>query len=157
MSLFCDFISIAELEQTFRGDDVLTVFAPTNEAIENIVDSISNQRDYKFIKNAVLYHTVTESLIEPKIDIDCNAASTTPLEMANGGIVEVACIEDIISVVGDGNSDDASPQLTNVTMRACNGIVHVIDEVILPADKDCQTFGTNERNLVFEGQTSIHR
>jgi len=157
LSLFCDLISIAELEETFRGEDILTVFAPTNKAIENFRESISNQRDYKFIKNAILYHTVTGSLTEPKKGVDCNATSTTPLDMANSGIVEVACIDDNISIVGGGNSNDTLPQLTNVTMRACNGIIHVIDEVILPADKDCQTFGTNERNLVFERQISILR
>jgi hypothetical protein len=52
--------------------------------------------------------------------------------MTNGEDSRTVCKGDAIYQKGGGNTDDALPQIISADIVACNGVVHVVDNVMLP-------------------------
>ena len=138
-STLCSLIENVELDQAL-SDQIFTVFAPTDDAFANILDNV-DASDQAFVKDLLLYHTVPARIISAD-DIVCDESLT----MGNGKATTTQCDGDDLFQVGNGNLPDALPQITTTDIRACNGIIHVVNEVILPLDSDgndnCETFGT---------------
>ena len=120
----------AGLEELFKnGTDQYTVFAPTNDAFENLytdlgVDDISDV-DAETVLNVLLYH-VTEgrraanSVLPPR-----GERTITPLLGVTFTVDTAGVIDDV---------DDRGARIVGANISASNGIVHVINEVILPID-----------------------
>ena len=188
-SRFCGWIEAAGLEAALDGSSnnelfsSLTVFAPTNVAIENydllgFSDSMfNNETDAGAIRDILLFHTIAGSVIESSA-IDCSNSSSLSLTTANGGSAEISCALDGFVVTGDANANttaaEAVVRITTPDVAACNGILHGIDGVVpslpgtisppgldgpppdvLPDDEDCQSFGTNETIIFFMGQPAF--
>ena len=105
-----------------------TVFAPTNEAfdaISSIIPTLSEQ-DIVFV---LLYHLTNGEILAG--DLVCDAE----LIMVNELPTTTTCTNDGgIFQVGTGNTDPlTSPRIVLTDIEACNGIIHVVDNVILPA------------------------
>jgi len=131
LSLFCGLIG----DSYDRFGPNLTVFAPTNEAIDAILDGM-NTTDNNSKMDLVSYHAVSGLVIETG-DISCSA-SPTPLEMANGETVEIECTGDEFYIVGDGNVADALPKITAANIETCKGVIHIVDNVILPEEEEAE-------------------
>jgi len=102
----------------------LTVFAPTNDAFAKLpagaLDELLKPDKLDALKDVVKYHATT-SVYEAK---DLKDGMT--LGMANGAKVTFKVEGDVIKV------NDAK---VLASVRASNGIVHVIDGVLLPPSK----------------------
>ena len=59
--------------------------------------------------------------------------------MANGLVSETVCLNDVIYQAGIGNAVDALPEIIDTDIKASNGIVHVVDQVLLPTKVGCKT------------------
>lgn len=97
---------------TLQGSGPFTVFAPTDEAFANLAAVPSGDA----LTNVLLYHVVDGAV----------AAGDLPegdVEMLSGAMVDVA-IDDGVTV-NDSN-------VTTANILASNGIIHVIDAVLLP-------------------------
>jgi uncharacterized surface protein with fasciclin (FAS1) repeats len=110
----------AGLVETLMGDGPFTVFAPTDEAFaalpEGTLDSLL--ADPEALKQILLYHVVSGSVL---------AADVVGLDTATS--VEGSEID--ITVDGDKVMvNDANVVATDI--MASNGVIHVIDKVILP-------------------------
>jgi uncharacterized surface protein with fasciclin (FAS1) repeats len=119
-----------------NGTDQYTVFAPTNEAFENLYSLLSDVLDTEIneitdvpadvVLNVLLYH-VTEgrraavSVVPPR-----NWRTITPLLGETFAVRTDATIVDGLT----GLRDDA--QIVSADISASNGIIHVIDQVIVP-------------------------
>src|SRR6056297_2250176 len=112
----------AELIATLKGDGPFTVFAPTDSAFEALPEGVLDGllADKEQLTNVLLYHVVSGKVMAEDV-----------LTM-NGAMVETVLGEDIeISIENDMvYINDA--QVTTTDIEASNGVIHVIDTVLVP-------------------------
>jgi uncharacterized surface protein with fasciclin (FAS1) repeats len=113
-------LQAADLVGTLQGEGPFTVFAPTDDAFALLPDGTveSLLDDIPTLKNILLYHVVPGSVMSSQV-IELSSADTVSGEM--------------IRIKADGNKvmiNDA--QVIIVDIKASNGVIHVIDRVILP-------------------------
>jgi uncharacterized surface protein with fasciclin (FAS1) repeats len=110
----------ADLVAVLQGEGPYTVFAPTDEAFARIPeeDLQALLADKEALTQVLLYHVVPGKVA---------AADVVTLSSA-----ETAAGQDVTIEVVDGSVkvDDATVVATDI--EASNGIIHVIDRVILP-------------------------
>jgi len=115
-------LQAADLVDVLRGDGPFTVFAPTDEAfaalpagtVEYLLEPVNKDQ----LVSILLYHVVAGSV--PAADVvDLTAAATV-----NGASVTIT--------VADGGVKVDTANVTATDILASNGIIHVIDAVILP-------------------------
>lgn len=127
LSNLCDLIGVFELEETLSSG-TWTIFAPTNDAFAAVAETIAGL-DPSVILDILLFHAVQGSAVMSS-DLVCDGF----LLMANGQESQTICDEEAGSIfqVGPGNSEDALPEIDPADIPVCNGILHVIDNVMLP-------------------------
>jgi transforming growth factor-beta-induced protein len=109
------------VEKLQRGR--LTVFAPTDAAFAAIGLTPENitTLDKAFVKNVLLYH-ITRGL---QFSGDVVEADT--LRMLNRQYTDITVSESGVQI--------NQANIVTVDIRACNGVIHVIDSVLLPPAK----------------------
>lgn len=114
-------VKAADYVPSIANSGPLTVFAPTNAAFEKLpagtVETLLKPEKQADLREILKYH-VTTSVYEAK---DLKEGMT--LGMANGAKVTVHVVDGQVTV------NDAK---VLASIRASNGIVHVIDAVLLP-------------------------
>lgn len=117
-------LKAAELVNALANAGPFTVFAPTNAAFDKLpkgtVDDLLKPENVDKLRG-ILQHHVTTSVFEA-----ADLTDGMTLSMADGGSVTIKKAGDEITV--DGAKVVAS-------VRGSNGIVHVVDGVIVPAAK----------------------
>ena len=134
-----DLIQTAGLVDALNGDRELTVFAPTDAAVERLIDVLVAElgedeanailTDPDAIRDILLYHVLpgereSEDVLEAETLVTLNGGALTPLANADG----------VFIVDGSALTEDAQLQIDAglIDIEADNGVVHVIDEVLLP-------------------------
>ena len=114
-------LQAAGLVETLQGEGPFTVFAPTDDAFamlpEGTVDALL--ADIPALTDILLYHVVAGNVM---------AADVVALDSA--GTVQGA----EVSITVDGNTvmvNDSQVVITDI--EASNGVIHVIDSVLIPA------------------------
>ncbi len=114
-------LEAAGLIDTLKGDGPFTVFAPTDEAFgklpEGTVESLLQPENLDQLVAVLTYHVVPGSVTAEQV-VTLNEAATV-----NGQTVAIS-VGDSVMV------DDANVIATDI--MATNGVIHVIDSVILP-------------------------
>ena len=117
-------LEAAGLVETLQGEGPFTVFAPTDEAFAKLpagtVEALL--ADIPALTDILLYHVV------PGEYVAADVVEMTSAETALGPYVKIAVDGDKVMV------NDAQVVITDV--QASNGVIHVIDTVLLPPDKD---------------------
>lgn len=108
------------------GTGPFTVFAPTNAAFQSLLDSNSEWNTLGDIPLETLvavltYHVVPARAFDKDIQGAVNAAGELPT--ANGGNIQI----DLNTLRINGSSN-----ITGINYNAVNGVIHVIDSVLLP-------------------------
>lgn len=113
-------VQAAGLEQTLRSDGPFTVFAPTDDAFDKLpAGTVSSLlRDLPTLRDILLYHVVGDEVYAS--DVVGLASATT----AQGQPVAITTSGGNVFV------NDAQVVITDV--QASNGVIHVVDTVILP-------------------------
>lgn len=115
-------VSAADLVETLQGDGPFTVFAPTDEAFgalpDGLLESLLEPENEELLVRILTYHVVAG---------DVRAADISPgaVETVEGNTIEL------------GTDDGVTVNEANVVQAdvvASNGVIHVIDAVILPPD-----------------------
>jgi transforming growth factor-beta-induced protein len=123
-----DAVVRADLAETLAGPGPFTVFAPTNAAFQDLLDSDPNWNSVDDIPVAtlravLLFHTLSGEVRSTDLsDTYVNTLSTGPNEEALSLQVEVTGAIEF--------NGDAKP--VTVDVEASNGVVHVIDKVMMP-------------------------
>ena len=111
----------AGLVDTLKGDGPFTVFAPTDEAFAALpagtLDALL--ADIPALTDVLLYHVVSGSV--PAADVVGLDAATT----IQGADVSIEVIDGGVVLNGTAN-------VTTTDVFASNGVIHVIDSVLLP-------------------------
>jgi len=110
----------AGLVETLQGEGPFTVFAPTNEAFAKLPEGTLDAllADIPTLQNILLYHVVPGNVMAADV-VQLDSAST-----AEGSPVAIR--------VEDGNVYINDAQVVTTDIEASNGVIHVIDTVILP-------------------------
>ena len=123
-----DALTKANLVSALEGDGPFTVFAPTNTAFENLFSAlgVNGIADIpaETLEPILLYHVVAASAMSTDLSTGyINTISTsTPDNIGKSVLV----------TVNNGVMLNNSSNVTAADIEATNGVVHVIDEVILP-------------------------
>lgn len=119
-------VQAAGLVETLSGDGPFTVFAPTNEAFEALPDgtleSLLEPENRDMLIDILTYHVVAGEVMSGDLSDGMMA------ETVQGSQITISISDAGVSV------NDASVVAADV--EASNGVVHVIDSVIMPPEED---------------------
>ena len=117
-------LQAAGLAETLKGRGPFTVFAPTDEAFSKLpagtVESLLKPENKDKLKAILLYHVVSG---------DVTAAQVVKLPSAktlNG--------QDLKIMVDDGTVMVNGAKVVKADVLASNGVIHVIDTVLIPTN-----------------------
>jgi uncharacterized surface protein with fasciclin (FAS1) repeats len=131
LSILVAAIQTAGLVDALKGDGPFTVFAPTNAAFQELLDSNEAWNALSDIPtellSAVLLYHVADSEVSSS-----DLSDGQMITMLNGEQIEV----DLSNGVELMTVADQMVSVTNADIKASNGIIHVIDEVMLPIAKE---------------------
>jgi uncharacterized surface protein with fasciclin (FAS1) repeats len=120
-------LQAAGLVETLQGDGPFTVFAPTNDAFAALPDgqleSLLQPENRDQLRAILTYHVVSGKVM---------ASDVTGLDEATtvqGGAIGIE-VEDGSVMLGGGQDSGATVVQTDI--EASNGVIHVIDAVLLP-------------------------
>ena len=102
-----------------------TVFAPTNDAFDAVASTVSSLTTDQVV-DVLLYHVVAGQKVFSS-DLECGGE----VEMAVGQNTVTQCGGDDIFQVGTGNV--LAPKVISPDVDVCNGVIHVVNNVILPS------------------------
>lgn len=128
-------VKAAGLVETLQGPGPFTVFAPTNEAFgllpAGTVESLVQPAQKPTLTKILTYHVVPGRLL---------AADIVALARANGGVATLTTVEGgklTLRAASGGrweitDENGGKATITIADVRQSNGVVHVIDGVLLP-------------------------
>ena len=111
----------AGLVDTLNGEGPFTVFAPTNEAFAKIPADQLNAilADKAKLTSILTYHVVAGKVMAA--DLKPGEQAVTTVEGSEAQVV-----------VSDAGATYADATITATDVEACNGVIHVIDAVVVP-------------------------
>ena len=115
-------VQAAALVDTLKGDGPFTVFAPTDEAFAALpagtVESLLEPENLAKLQAILTYHVIPGKVMAIDV-VDGTSAATV-----QGSTVAF--------VVADGSVKVNGATVTAADIKASNGVIHVIDTVLLP-------------------------
>ena len=141
---------LCDLLLTERGEDLYrrineqyvkwTLFAPNDAAFAEIEDEFATLTEDE-IERMVLFHAIGEEADVPENyklydDLEC----TEEYEMLSGDNSRTKCIKneeeggiwEKYQKGGGNRKNDNLPKIIEADIKACNGVLHVLDAVMLP-------------------------
>jgi len=131
-SLLVEAVIAADLATTLSAPGPFTVFAPTNDAFAALLAELGVTKDQLLADKALLSAVLTYHVLPAKVlraDVPAGKAITT----VQGGIFKVDAVGGDL-VITDGRNRTA--KITATDLEASNGVIHVVDKVILPANRN---------------------
>jgi len=115
-------LDAADLVATLKGEGPFTVFAPTDDAFAALpagtVESLLKPENRDQLVSILTYHVVPGKVMAADV-VELSEAKTV-----NGSSVAIAVV--------NGNVQIDSATVVSADVQASNGVIHVIDTVILP-------------------------
>lgn len=115
-------LQAAGLVETLKGDGPFTVFAPTDAAFAKLpagtVESLLKPENREKLRRVLTYHVVAG-----KVDSKA-VVKLTSAKAVSGDMVKIS--------VKDGSVKVNDATVVTADVAASNGVIHVIDTVILP-------------------------
>jgi uncharacterized surface protein with fasciclin (FAS1) repeats len=127
-------VKAAGLVETLKGAGPFTVFAPVNSAFDALpagtVDTLLKPENKADLTKVLTYHVVPGNL---------DAAALTARIEAGGGSAKLATVQgaELTAMAHDGavmltDANGNNAMVTIADVRQSNGVIHVIDKVLLP-------------------------
>lgn len=127
-------VKAAGLVETLKGKGPFTVFAPTDDAFENLpdgtVDSLLKPENKGKLKSVLTYHVVPGRL---------DAGTFKKRIKQNGGSVQLETVNgETLTVTKNGHNYVVRDQAGNTAsistydVYQSNGVIHVVDTVLMP-------------------------
>ena len=127
-------VKAAGLVETLQGNGPFTVFAPTNSAFEKLpegtVDNLLKPENKAMLSNVLTYHVVSGKLDSKEIASLIKAGNgKAELTTVEGGKLWLWMKDDKL-MIQDEKGGTATVTIKDVYQS--NGVIHVIDKVLLP-------------------------
>lgn len=125
-------VSAAGLVETLQGPGPFTVFAPLNDAFaalpEGTVETLLKPENKDQLTNVLLYHVDDRNLTAEMIPAGSNYFKPV---LASERICITKGADGVM--IADGTGEMANVVIANI--KADNGVIHVIDKVLLPGTR----------------------
>lgn len=127
-------VKAADLVETLQGDGPFTVFAPTNMAFEKLpmgtVESLLKPENKKTLQTILTYHVLAgkHSAADIMKDIKKGNGKATYKTVSEGTLTAMMKGKKVMLM--DENGGMATVTIADVNQS--NGVIHVIDGVVLP-------------------------
>lgn len=118
-------LSHADLVATLQGEGPFTVFAPTDQAFADAgidLDTFDTPEENATLVDILLYHVYSGNVSSSEV------TDGLSVEMVNGDSVSFSVVDGVVKI-GDAT-------VTTADVNASNGIIHVIDKVLIPPADD---------------------
>jgi len=128
-------VKAAGLVETLQGDGPFTVFAPTNAAFEKLpdgtVEALLQPENKDQLTTILTCHVVPAKVFAPALNkMISDDGGAHPFKTV-GGCEFSAKTEGGKIIIEDGQGNEATVTIADVEQS--NGVIHVIDTVLLPA------------------------
>jgi uncharacterized surface protein with fasciclin (FAS1) repeats len=118
-------VTAAGLVETLQGDGPFTVFAPSDDAFaklpDGLVESLLKEENRDTLVKVLTYHVVPGTVLAADV-------TTGDVASVEGSMIAV--------VAGDTVVLNDSATVTSADVAASNGVIHIIDAVMVPAGVD---------------------
>ena len=118
-------VEAAGLAETLNDEGPYTVFAPTDEAFaalpEGVLDSLLLPENQEILAQILAYHVVPGEVLAADV-------TTGPAATVEGSNLDLVSEEGSVTVNG--------ATVTTADVTASNGVIHVIDTVLIPESVD---------------------
>ncbi len=112
-------VTKAGLTDTLKAAGPLTVFAPTNDAFKAVpaktMDDLAKNPDQ--LKSVLTYHVIAGKVMAADV-------KNSKVKTVQGATIEVSKAGDMVTV--------ENALVTQADVEATNGVIHVVDTVLLP-------------------------
>lgn len=127
-------VQAAGLVETLKGEGPFTVFAPVNEAFDKLpegtVANLLKPKNKAQLTSILTYHVIAGNF---------EAADVVKAASDNGGSFEIATIQggNLIVKLSEGevwliDENDTYSKIIATDLKGTNGVVHVVDTVVMP-------------------------
>jgi uncharacterized surface protein with fasciclin (FAS1) repeats len=128
-------VKAAGLVETLKGKGPFTVFAPTNDAFENLpagtVDTLLKPENKQKLSGILTYHVVAGKFAADDVAKAITAGGgKAELKTVAGGTLTAKLNGPKNVVLTDENGNTAN--IVTYDVIQSNGVIHVIDKVVLP-------------------------
>ena len=121
LSTFLTAVKAADLVETLSGEEAVTVFAPSNDAFAALpagqLEALLMPENKDQLVKILSYHVVPGKILS--IDVEDGASPTVQGEELNIAVADTGV------KINDAN-------VTTADIEASNGVVHIIDQVVMP-------------------------
>jgi uncharacterized surface protein with fasciclin (FAS1) repeats len=129
-------VKAAGLVDTLKGPGPFTVFAPVNAAFAKLpagtVETLLKPENKKALTGILTYHVVPGRFSADELMQKASAmGGMVTLKTVQGGTLTVEKLSDTMLSVTDSKGGKANITISNVMQS--NGVIHVIDGVLLPS------------------------
>ena len=125
-------LGAADLVDTLKGPGPFTVFAPSDEAFAKLpagtVETLLKPENKGKLAGILTYHVVSGKVLAKQV-VGLAGAKTV-----NGQRVDIKVVDSTVMIDG--------AKVVTTDIECDNGVIHVIDSVILPADKNIPEVAT---------------
>ena len=142
-SILVSALQKAELVETLQGDGPFTVFAPTNAAFEKLLGELGVTAE-ELLAQPDLAKVLTYHVVPGKV---------MAADLKDGMMAETVNGEEVkFDLSGDPMVNES--MITDTDIEATNGVVHVIDTVLVPSNFKLQAVDMEEDTVARTGVES---
>ena len=131
-NILVEAVLFAGLDGVLSGKRQFTVFAPTDEAFVNLLDELGltaeellSEERKELVTDILLYHVAAGNRMSGDV------VSSKQIRTQQGSFIKIMSEDDSFFT---GN-EDRFAELIAVDIEASNGVIHVIDTVMLPPEE----------------------
>ena len=128
LSVLGDAVVAADLVVTFQANTSYTLFAPNNAAFVAALAELGMTKDQLFANKPLLTAVLTYHLLPGKISFG-DILLNTPLKTVQGATLTVDNLGGVLTIT---DSLSRTSRIIQGNLDARNGIVHIVDKVLLP-------------------------
>ncbi|WP_035917067.1 fasciclin domain-containing protein [Flavimarina sp. Hel_I_48] len=127
-------VEAADLVQTLQGDGPFTVFAPTNDAFNSLpsgtVETLLEPENKTMLQDILKYHVVAGKMNAKDVIAAINSGNGKAEFATVNGAMLTAMLDGDKVVLEDEDGNTAT--ITTADVDQSNGVVHVINTVLMP-------------------------
>jgi uncharacterized surface protein with fasciclin (FAS1) repeats len=127
-------VKAADLVTTLKGKGPFTVFAPSNSAFDKLpkgtVENLLKPESKSALVNLLTYHVVAGKLMASDVLAAIKSGKGKAVVKTIQGEALIATLENGKVILTDAKGGKAT--VTATDLSASNGVVHVIDSVVMP-------------------------
>jgi uncharacterized surface protein with fasciclin (FAS1) repeats len=132
LSVLAEAIDAAGLETTLRAAGPFTVFAPTNQAFLDLLAELNLSKAQLLANKELLTSVLTYHVLGAKV-VAKDVPLGQPITTLQKGFFKAEASGSSLKIT-DGRNRVSNVTTADVTAQ--NGVVHIVDKVLLPADKN---------------------